>query len=224
MAAKPAYLAKLSVGGAATAFVAGATTLVLGKTYQLNSSVQRVLDPNTPRVWKDAGVAIAAANIASEDLLFGKVTLAASYVPGGAITLDGSYIPKVAVALVKKLDIDEKTNNQGSDALNSAGFKTRLPVLFDATASFDVFDTLDADLDPVTVGTQSFHTFLRSRLPMLLEVDPDGTATSVFRAWMVLDDDKVAYDPQSLIVGSVQMSLAAQGNVNALAGAAWGAP
>lgn len=223
MAATQAYKSKLSVGGASTGFTGAACTLVSGKTYQLNGSTFRVLDPNTVRTWKDNGVSVAAANIASEDLLFGKVTFAAGYSVTGPVTLDASYIPRAVVGAVKSGTIDESTANDDTTPINSSGYHQRTQTLQDVKVDITVTDDLNTDLDP-GAATTSFRSALRSRTPLLYEFDGDGANTNVFRTWLVLDSGKTTFDPAHVTMGQVSGSLNAQGNANALAGASWGAP
>ena len=152
-----AYSAKLFIGGAPAVVSAASTTNTSGNTYQVDTAAKRLIDPATARTWKDGGTPIAASGIASEDLLFGTVTLVSP--PGGAVTLDGKYIPSAALADVKASDLTETNDSVDTTTIaNASGVKMRTQTLIDAAVTAKLLNDLTVDLDPITGGAQTFRT------------------------------------------------------------------
>jgi hypothetical protein len=291
MAVAAGYSATVFASGPSTPFTGDALTLVSGKTYKLNTSAHRILDPSVLPTVKDGGVAVAAANY-SVDMLFGTVTFVASYTPGGAITMDGSFVTIAAVPgafdvkLSRKNTIVDATQYAQGDAQ-----KRRYLTLLDASISLkgnglaleQLFTlpqwapaapySLNALIAPQTAqanghyyratavagtGTSSgvqptwptgagatviddaganqitwteaglistLDVLVAPAKPVLLQVDPDGTNTKVFRGWFVLDSEDLAPPLADLVRYTVTGQAAGQGLASNLrAGFSWGSP
>jgi hypothetical protein len=225
MAVNAAYLSKISNGGTSTATTAEACSLVSGKTYKVTSTTKRVLDPTVARVWKDNLVVVSAANILSENLLFGTVTFVPAYTVTGPITVDANYIPMQAVAFVTKAELSGKVDLVDTTPLNNtAGAHTRTATTVDASMSLEITDALNTDLDS-TVATQTFITIFQGRSSaFLVEFNPDGGTVGVFRGWFVLSDLKVSVDPGDVVRGTVNAQLNDQGSAFSSMSIAYGVP
>lgn len=222
--AQVAYKAKLSASGTSTAMTAQACAQVgVTKTWQISNSSKRVLDPSVARTWKDGGSAIAAANIQSEDLLFGTVTFISSFTPGGAVTVDANYLPITALASVKSMTLEQTVDMPDATLLNSSGYKARIPTLTDAKGDLQMLSDFQDDIDP-SGTTTTLYGLLTSRTPLLLELDEKGTGVEVFRAWVLIGDEKVAFDPKDLTQGSLSWQATDRGSPVIAAASGWGAP
>lgn len=217
----PGYKGKFYVSGVSTSFTGEATTNTTGNEYQVNTATRRVLDPSVARVWKDGGSAIDAANIVSEDLLFGKVVLASP--PGGAVTLDASYLPRALVAYVKSVKGTIKADALDVTDLHADGYRKRILGQIDFSGSVELFDDLQTDLYTDGDNTPEFQAFLMTRVPKLLEIDPDGTGTGVLRAWVVFDSEEMMLDPAQVMTSTINFMLASQSTTTVNASVAWGA-
>lgn len=225
MAATPGYKGWIKVGGTSTATTGEACSLVSGKTYKVTNRAKSVLDPAVARTWKDNGVAVSAANIASENLNGGTVTFTAGYTPTTPITVDANYIPLNAVAAVTKVTSFSAPNTLvETTAINGSGYKTRTATTQDAMAELELTDDLRTDLDPTAIGEQSWVTLEQNRTPVMVEFNPDGGSVDVFRFWGVLEDCKVSTDANGLFTGTVSAKLADRGTALALAGLYYGIP
>lgn len=222
--AQVAYKSKLSIGGTSTAMTAQACAQVGStKTWQISNASKRVVDPSVARTWKDGGVAISASNIESENLLFGTVTFISSFTPGGAVTVDANYIPTAALAQVKSMTLEESADLADTTTINSAGYHMRTPTLLDAKGELQLFSDLQDDVDP-SGTTTTLYSLMTTRTPVLLELDEKGTGVEVFRAWVLIGDEKVGFDPKDVTQGSLSWQATDRGSPTIGAAWGWGAP
>lgn len=203
-----AYKGKLSITGTTTATTGEACAVVSGKTYQITNAAKRVLDPAVARTWKDNGSGVSAANILSEDLLFGTVTFIPGYTPTTPITVDCNYLPRIAVAAVKQVKLSYKLNSKPNTPINGTGDQTIVGTTRSLSMTATLYDDLRTDLDSGTGGEQSFATLLIAATPKLFEYDFKGDGTRVLRAWMIPEGfgDDVS-SPDDLVMGDISWSL-----------------
>jgi len=223
------YKGKVSISGTPTATTGEACSHTSGNTYQVTSSSKRILDPSqvlgTGRIWYDNGSAVDPDDITSEDLLFGKVTF--GYVPTGPVTVDANYVPTAAVADVKDASLTDKQALVDTTKINSNGAVSRTPTLNDTSGKLGLFATGTEDLNP-GAATESFRSLLQARTYKLLELDPDGTGTYVFRDWVLFEVLDISLAPNAVITANVSF----QGHdlsvftdvTSSIASASWGVP
>jgi hypothetical protein len=183
---------------------AEACSLVSGTTYRVTNAAKRVLDPATTVTVKDAGTPIAAANV-TIDYLFGTFTLASG--PGGAVTVDAAYIPVYAVADCQAVDVSVAINLADASVLGSS-YKKKLATLLDCSGSLKRLALSIDDIDTVTAGTQSLHSWLMAGTPRLLDVL--FTTGQRFRAWVLFKDNKASGSVDGLVELSIDFEGAAQ--------------
>ena len=171
------YVATIKQSGTATAVVGGAMTLVSGKTYQISTAAQNLIDHNSSYTVKDNGVAVAAANIADIDFLFGQVTFAAGYTPTGPITIDYSYLPLASIAKSQSF-----TLTQTAVAVDNSDFDT-----LQGNSGHEVYiqglKTVELEVKGFYDSTNNLETILDSREELVIEINPDGSGQSVARGY-----------------------------------------
>lgn len=164
----PGYLTTLKKPGASTAFNDEASTLVSGKTYQIDDLTKRVWNRNGGAfVVKDNAVD-HTADVESIDYLFGKVTFKSAYVVAGPVTISGFYYPTIdlgkamSYSLTMTANAIRDTNFPGAAA--NGGYNTHRPglreVALELPAVFDAADAWPAALD--------------SRGEYIIEINPDA--------------------------------------------------
>lgn len=217
----PAFKGSLSVGGTSTATTAEACALVSGKTYRITNTAKRVLDPGVARTWKDNAVAVSAANILGEDLLFGTVTFIPAYTVTGPVTLDASYVPRVVVANVTSAKFDIKGEQADVTSLQGAagaGVRQRITTELDLSASLSLADPLNAVIDGAS-GT--YFSTITGRTTWLMELVLDA-GVNALRAWVNTGDGADVAAPADVIRGSVSVMLASRSTAAGLAGVSIG--
>jgi hypothetical protein len=225
------YGAKVSINtvGTTTAMVDEACALVSGKTFRISNAAKRLLDPAAAVVVKDATVAVAAANIASVDMLFGTVTFVSSYTPSGggnAITISASYLPVSQLVQFKKATSNMKFNLYDSTYIGGGGLTMRKPTTMDFSASLSVMN-LATDMPQGTggdIGATSWDDLLNGRTAVVLQHDPDGTGAKVLRAWVNLESESEALGFSDLVTQDFSATLNSKSNGIYAAGFSLGAP
>jgi len=190
----PVYGGSLKASGAAVVITAEACTSLGGGVYRVTNAARRTLDPAASFVVKDNGVTVGAG-FYTLDLLDGRITFS-GYTPTGAITLDGSYLPVAAVAEVRKWSISGKRDLVDVTVLESGQARVKLPTLLDCSGSFESLALPTADLDAVTVGTQSLDSRRVAGTAMLLEIN---FGASYFRAWVLLESSESQADTAGVV-------------------------
>lgn len=214
-----AHSSTVKIPGTSTAFTGGATTLVSGTTYQLNTAAQRVLDPAVAVTVKDGGTPVAVTSV---DYLFGKVTLASA--PAGAVTVDANYLPLVSVAAVRDISIKTSATVLDKTTHDDGSTRTRMRGLTDWEATLTALTTRSTDFDG-DAGVQTLNSNFGNAV--LLEFRPGGTG-DYFRGWGVLEalDDKAAVDAlheiSVAIKGAARSGTAGTGSTRTSASFGWG--
>jgi hypothetical protein len=169
------YVASLKETGTAIQMTAEATTLVSGKTYQINDTDRRIVDWTKAVVIDDGGVPVAAADIESIDHMFGKVTFTSSYTPSGAITFDAWYLPLTEIAQASSF-----TLTQTAETIDETDFATA-----NSNGGYRVFNpglrTVALELGGFYNAASAFWTVLEGRQDIVIEINPDGSNLSVAR-------------------------------------------
>lgn len=210
MPAFAGFTTTVKVPGAAVAFTGEATTNLTGKTYQINTSAKRILDPAAAIVVKDGGTPIAESGIAAVDWFLGKVTLVS--VPGGAVTVDASYRPMLPVLLARSASVDVGLNSIDGTTFDDVGEYRGVPGEHTASGEFQILDMFDTDLDSGG-GVVKLQTLLTGRTVALVEYG-FNTGASFFRAWALLEGLMLGSTPADLVAGTAKWMLAAQQSVS----------
>jgi len=224
------YNSKVYASGTTTSFTAEPTTQIgASKSYQINTSVKRILDPSVTPTIKISGSPVAAANIASIDLYFGIVTFISTYSPAGAPTVDGSYLPIISVADLTQYAVTGKVDMLDTSVIGGGAAKTKQAGMYDVSGSITGLDPFSTVIDSsASVGNKSFWDWFGNGTPKLLEIDPDGGGTYVFRAWVLFESISSKAATAALIDRSysfqgAQQKFALSSGLTVLP-ASWGAP
>ena len=187
------YVAKLMKTGSPTAFTGEAFTLVSGKTYKISDVTKNIWSRAGSFTFKDNGVAVSAANIASIDYLLGQVTFASGYTPTTPITGTGSYLPYTQIAAGNAFTLTQQAN-----AVQSSNFVTA-----QANSGHHTYDyglkTVTLEISGFYSSTNAFRTALIARSEVIIEINPDGGQLTVARGWF-----KPASRDQSGDVGDLE--------------------
>lgn len=169
------YNAKILIleGGTATVFTGEAMTGSGAGPYTITNSVKSIWSPEHNLTFYDNGVVINAADIASVDLLFGRVTFTGSKT--GPITVDGRYL-----ILYEIPEVTECSFELSRDVLDVTVFqdtsRQRTMGLIEASGSFHILDTLDTDIDTTASERKIYDTLIADDVVILALVPGVGTA------------------------------------------------
>jgi hypothetical protein len=191
MAENAGHLATVNMTGTSTAMSAEACSLVSGKTYQIDNTAKRIIDPDVAVVVDDGGSPVSASDIESIDYLFGKVTFVGSYTPSGAITIDANYLPVAAVAYAKEYSFSKSTDMNDFTVFGNTSRK-RSAGLKDSSGSIGFFGHGED-----TVGANTLEAKLAADTEYLFEFSPASGAKR--RVWGFLTDIPVNADPSALV-------------------------
>ena len=169
------YIVALKKSGSSTPFTDEATSLVSGKTYQINSLSKQIWDTSISVVVKDNNVAVNAANILNIDYLAGNVTFVSTYTVTGPVTFSGNYLPTAEIAGSKSF-----TLTMTSAAIDSTDIPTAK-----ANGGFKIFDPglnmASFELSGIYKLSNGNIASLIGRLPVTLEINPDNAGKSIAR-------------------------------------------
>jgi hypothetical protein len=170
------YCAKIRQTGVATTMTTEATTLVSGKTYQITATAKRIIDYFTAVTVFDNAVD-RTANVISIDYLAGTVTFAGAYTVVGPVTITGKYLPTAVIANIRNFTLTQNTNaidtSDFETACGNNGWRTFKPGL----------RTVQFETDGLYNYTNGTAAALRARAPIIIEVTPDNSTTTVFRGF-----------------------------------------
>lgn len=174
------YVAVINKGGTPTGMTDEATTLVSGKTYQINDTTKRVIDRDSTIVVDDDATPVAAANIESIDYLFGRVTFVSSYTVNGAVTISADYIPLAQVAKGQTFNLTQTAN-----MVDNSDFVT-----VQGNSGHRIFTyglkTVSLELGGIYALSNGWAALLDARTELVIEINPDGdsksTARGIFKA------------------------------------------
>lgn len=209
--ANAGYEAVLYVSGTSTAMVDEACGNVSGKIYQITDTAKRLLDPAVAIVVEDNGSVVAAGDIESIDLLFGKVTLAAAYAVTGSITISANYLPLAIYGVVKSWSAQLSRDILDSSVMDGVSSHRQKKVgLKDASGSIGALDFADT-----SVGGSTLYAKHTAATPFILAFGPEGTVTTDpnLRARVLLEGLEVSAEVAGLVDDSLSFVLAATTSV-----------
>lgn len=188
------YVAEIKVPGTPTGMTDEPTTLVSGKTYQIDDVTRRVLDRTVAITIDDSAAPVAAADILNIDYLFGRVTFVASYTPSGAITFEtASYLPLVTAGKANTYNL-----TMTAESIDESDFTT-----VQGNAGTRVFKpglrTVSLELGGIFDSTESFKTDLTDRNELIIDIDPAGDGSTLARGFF-----KIATASQAGAVGALE--------------------
>lgn len=170
------YVATIKKSGTSTAMTGEATTLVSGKTYQIDAAAKQVWDRTATFVIYD-GVTDVTAQVESINYLYGTVTFLSAYTVLGAITVDGSYLPLAAYGKAQEFSLTQNAESVDTTDFDTAqgngGFRTFTPGLRQVSLDLSGFYAL----------SNGFKTILSDRDEVVIEISPDGTGNSMCRGF-----------------------------------------
>ncbi len=188
------YLAEIYEPGTPTGMTDEATTLVSGKTYQIDDITKRVLDRTVAIIIDDTAAPVGAADIESIDYLFGRVTFTAGYSPSGAITFDtASYLPLVQLAKANTYNL-----NMTADAIDESDFITA-----QGNSGSRVFRpglrSVSLELGGFFDDAGSFKDVITARTELIISLDVVGDGSTEARGFF-----KLATTSQGGAVGALE--------------------
>ena len=225
------YQTKVLINGPSTvaageACVAMADDLAGRKRYQITNAAHRILDRTQAVTVYENGVAQAPAVLYRIDTLFGIIIFAVGHTPSTPVTADVHWLSTLPLPGGFDAKLSRK-NMMGDNKQYADGDrqKRRLPTLLDASIALKGRGTVLDDYDAGTVGTQNVDGLVNAGTPMLVQLDPDGANTWVFRGWFALDSDGQNVPLADIASYDLSGQLDASG-LSSLYGAgfAWGAP
>lgn len=177
------YQAAIKRVGASTPMTSEPMSLVSGKTFRVTDTTKSLLDYNLPVTIEDDGVAVAASNIQSINHVVGKVTFVSSYTPTGAITVTGAYLPTSVLTCARSVSV-----SQSADTLETGCFNT-----ITANGGFELYKatlrSVSAEMEDFYRSNSDWYQLLLDREEVVLEIDFDGTGTTLCRGiFRVLND------------------------------------
>lgn len=192
-----AYNTSIKKGGTPTTMTSEAMG-GSGTTFQITNTAKRVVDRNFAYTIYDNGVAVDVADIASFDMMFGKVIFTGSKT--GPITITGKYIPLAEVdnAISHGVDItgDVLDDTDFATAAGNGGYRTKKYGLNDVKVTMARNDDLSKDFkDLVLAGT-----------PVVLDITPANQSEKI-RGWFVPESVSSSGDVAALEQESLSFTL-----------------
>ena len=168
------YVATLKQTGTSTAMTAEPCTLVSGKTYQITSSVKRMINYSAALTVLDAAVD-RTVEVLSIDYINGTVTFKPTYTVTGAVTITGAYLPLATLAKGRSFTLTQtaaeiETTDYETAAANG-GYATFLQGL----------KTVGLEIQGVYDSSNAFSTAMNTRAMVVVEISSPGNGSTVFR-------------------------------------------
>lgn len=188
------YLAEISQPGTPTGMTDESTTLVAGKTYQIDDVTRRMLDRTSAIIIDDTASPVADADILNIDYLFGQVTFVASYTPSGAITFDtANYIPLVVLGRGNTYSL-----SMTAESIDESDFET-----VQANSGNRVFSaglrSVSLEIGGIFDSTNNAKADLTARTELIIDLDVVGDGSSIARGFF-----KLATTSQAGAVGALE--------------------
>lgn len=187
------YVAEIKSIGTPTGMVDEATTLVSGKTYQIDDVSRRAIDRSAAVVVDDNSSPVSAANIESIDYLFGRVTFVSGYSVVGVIEITGDYFPLAAAGKANTYNL-----TMTADSIDESDFTT-----VQGNSGTRIFKpglrTVALELGGIFDATESFKTDLTDRNELIIDIDPAGDGSTLARGFF-----KIATASQAGAVGALE--------------------
>ncbi len=186
------YLAEIKESGTPTIANGEAMSIVSGKTYAIDDAAKDIWDRVDTVVVYDNAVD-HTADVLSIDYLLGRVTFLAAYTVTGAVTVDISYLPMTQLAKGQTY-----TLTMTAEAIDNTDFATA-----QANGGYRTFEsglrTVSVELGGVYDSTENAASDLAGRNEIVIEIDPAGDGSTVFRGWF-----KIQSASQSGDVGALE--------------------
>jgi hypothetical protein len=187
------YLAEIKKAGTPTLMTDEPTSLVTGKTYQIDDVSRRAIDRTGTIVVEDNSSPVAASNIESMDYLFGRVTFVSGYSVVGSVTITADYMPLTSLGKANTYNltmtaeaIDESTFDT---AQANSGTRNFIPGL----------RTVALELGGIYDSTEDSRADLIARNELIIDIDPEGNGATVARGFF-----KLATASQAGAVGALE--------------------
>jgi hypothetical protein len=195
------YVAKIyQVTGSATTATGLPTTLVSGKTYQVTDPTKRIWPVTQAVVVKDGGVD-KTAFVQSINFLFGMVTFLSTYTVTGAVTVDTAYYATTQVAGTRTFTLtmtaDSVDNSTMPSVQANTGHRTFQQGL----------KTVSLELGGVYALSNGFRAALEARVPLIVEINPDGSGQSIARGYFTYTRQGQSGAPGALEEETVTLAL-----------------
>jgi len=170
------YLAELKKPGTPVTTATAATALLSGKTYQITTAANRVIDRSAAVVVFDNAVD-KTSEVLNIDYLFGKITFKSTYTVTGPVTVTYDRIPMVTLGKANAF-----TLTQTAELIETSDFAT-----VQANSGFRTFDpglrTVGLDLTGIHDTTGALQALLENRTEIIIDINPDGNDLSVARGF-----------------------------------------
>jgi hypothetical protein len=187
------YLADIERPGTPTSMTDEATSLVSGKTYQIDDATRRVLDRSAAVTVEDNSTPVAASNIESIDYLFGRVTFVGGYTVVGSVTISGDYLPRTVMARANTY-----TLTMTAEAIDETDFQTA-----QGNSGRRVFTpglrTMSLELGGIFDANENAKSDLAARNELIVSIDPVGDGSSIARGFF-----KIVNTGQAGAVGALE--------------------
>lgn len=198
MSASPGYAATIKATGTPTTFTAEACSLVSGKTYQIDATAKRAWDPLSSLAIYDNGSRVAAADVESVSLLFGRVTFASSYSVTGPVTASGKYLPLSTLTYARGFVL-----RVGGTLLDVSPYGSQARQWSTGPEAIDgALDVLGRGGEVYDGGSRSLDSVLRSGEIVVIEVLPE--ASTALRVFAVLERSETGGVVSDVIANAVQ--------------------
>jgi len=194
------YLARLKAPGTPTTTTGEATTLLSGKSYQIDATTKRIIDRSASIVVYDNAVD-HTADVVSIDFLFGIVTFASTYTVTGPVTVDYTYIPTTDLgsgqSYTLTMQAAEVDNSTFATVQANSGHRTFEPGL--RTVALEVGGVFNA--------TVNSRAALVARDELIVEIDPVGDGSSIARGFFKYSNVQQSGDVGALEAETLNLEL-----------------
>lgn len=194
------YSAVLRKGGTPVAMTSEAAALVSGKTYQITAPTKRIIDYATAVTVQD-GATNRTNEVESIDYLNGLITFKSTYTVTGAVTVTGSYVPTASIAKARSFTLTQNANEIDDTDYETArtnnGLRTFDPGL----------RTVQFEIGGIYALSNGYKAALFARDIFYLDVTPDNSTTTMFRAFTKLQNQSQSGDVGALEEENVTLGL-----------------
>lgn len=171
------YVGTIKKSGTPTNMSAEAMQLVSGKTYRVTNAAKRTLNRSAVITVLDNGNPVNAANIASIDHLFGRVTFAGSYTPTTPVAITTQYLPLANVGKVRDFTLTQTANAIDKTTRDEANVN-------EGHREFGYgLKSVSVECSGVYDASNGFLDLLAAREELILEINPDGQGKSVAKGF-----------------------------------------
>jgi hypothetical protein len=194
------YLAKILKTTTSNAMTTEATTLESTRIYRITAPTRRIMNRLVTTNVFDNGVN-QNANVEWIDYLFGRVKFRDSYTVTGAVTITGAYwsTTQLGKGRTYTLTMTDETvdNTDFATAQANGGHRTFEPGL--RTAALELGGVFDIN--------QALRAALVDRSEVIIEIDPAGNGSTLFRGYFKLTNEGQSGDVGALEEETITASL-----------------